>query len=135
MRYVVDSTLVIQLGLAGGHLGPLKGHELVAPPILASEYTSALSEMAYRGEIPADAARQAIERLASYRIWYERPKGLYERAGSVAQELGWTKTYTAEYVALAALMRSPLVTLDGRLRRRAGHLVDIPLVTEITPLT
>ena len=135
MRYVVDSAVVIQLGLAGGRLGPLEGHELVAPPILASEYTSAISELTYRGEIPGDAARQAIEQLASYRIWYERPKGVYERALSVAQELGWAKTYAAEYVALAALMRSPLVTLDARLRQRAGHLVDVPLLTEITPLT
>ena len=135
VRYVVDANVVIQLALAGGKLGPLEGHELVAPPILASEYTAGISEMTYRGEIPPDAARQAIEQLATYSIWYERPKGLYERAWRIAQELGWTRTYDAEYVALAALMQSPLVTLDARLRRGAGHIVEIPLLTEIAPIT
>jgi predicted nucleic acid-binding protein len=135
VRYVVDATVVIQLGLAGGNLGPLEGHELVAPPILASEFTSCISDLTYRGEIPLDAAQRAVEALTSYGIWLERPKGLHKRAWSVAQELGWPKTYAAEYVALALLMRSPLVTIDARLRRGAGHLIDIPLVTDIAPLT
>lgn len=135
MRYVIDSTVLIQLALAGGHLGPLEGQELVAPPILASEYTSTISELSHRGEVPVDVARRAIEELPNYPIWYERPKGLQQRAWSVAQEIGWPKTYAAEYVALATLMRSPLVTLDARLRRAAGHMVEIPLVTDIAPLS
>jgi len=134
VRYVVDATVLIQLGLAGGHFGPLEGHELVAPPILASEYTSTIAELTYRGEIPLDAAQRAIEQLASFPIWYERPKGLQQRAWSLARELGWPRTYAAEYVALAAVMRSPLLTFDARLRRSAAHLVDIPLITDVAPL-
>jgi predicted nucleic acid-binding protein len=40
----------------------------------------------------------------------------------VAEELGWAKTYDAEYVALARLLQCRLVTLDARLRRGADRL-------------
>jgi predicted nucleic acid-binding protein len=40
----------------------------------------------------------------------------------VADELGWAKTYDAEYVALAGLLGCLLVTLDARLRRSADRL-------------
>ena len=40
----------------------------------------------------------------------------------MADELGWAKTYDAEYVALARLLNCRLVTLDARLRRGAARL-------------
>jgi predicted nucleic acid-binding protein len=135
MRLVVDANVIIQLGLAGGSLGPLTGHELVAPPLLASEFTSSLSELAYRGDVPIEAAQRVMTTLATVPIRYERPAGLYERAWDLARQLGWAKTYEAEYVALAELTATPLVTLDARLRRGAGHLVEIPLLTDLEPAT
>jgi predicted nucleic acid-binding protein len=133
VRLIVDANVVVQLSLAGGALGPLAGHELLAPPILASEVTSALSEMAFRGEIPPDSAREALAMLPSIGIRSELPVGLHEQAFDLARQLGWAKTYDAEYVALAISMRLPMVTLDGKMRRGAGHLVDMPLLTELLP--
>ncbi len=43
----------------------------------------------------------------------------------LARDLGWAKTYDAEYVALARLLKAPLVTIDGRLARAVGNLVQI----------
>jgi predicted nucleic acid-binding protein len=43
-------------------------------------------------------------------------------AWQVADELAWAKTYDAEYVGLARLLRCRLVTLDARLRRGADRL-------------
>jgi predicted nucleic acid-binding protein len=43
-------------------------------------------------------------------------------AWSIADDLGWAKTYDAEYLALASLLRSGLVTLDRRLRSAAERL-------------
>ena len=40
-------------------------------------------------------------------------------------QLGWMKTYDAEYVALARMARCRLFTVDARLRRGAGHVVQI----------
>jgi predicted nucleic acid-binding protein len=135
VRLVVDANLVVQLSLAGGVLGPLAGHELLAPPLMASELTSALAEMAFRREIPVDAARTALATFPSFGIRSELPAGLYERAWDLARQLGWAKTYDAEYVALALMAHVPLLTLDGRMRRAAGHLVDMPLLSELAPGT
>ena len=133
MQLVVDANVIVQLSLAGGALGPLAGHDLVAPPILASEVTSSISEMAFRREIPPDPARQAVALLATLGIHYMRPVDLYERSWDLARQLGWAKSYDAEYVALAMSISSPLVTLDARMRRGAGHMVEMPLLAELSP--
>lgn len=40
----------------------------------------------------------------------------------MADEFGWAKTYDAEYVALALLLKCRLVTVDARLRRATERL-------------
>ncbi len=126
MRLVVDASVVVQISLAGGVLGPLEDHELLAPPLLTSEVTSVLSELAFRGEIPADEARIAVERLAELPVTIDRPPSLGLAAWDIARSLGWAKTYDAEYVALARHHGAPLITIDQRMRRAVDHLVDVP---------
>ena len=128
---VVDASVVVQVLLAG-EAGPLTGHELVAPPLVDAEVLSSLSELAYRGEIPDDAGRMAASRMGDLAIRLDRPAGLDLRAWDIARSLGWAKTYDAEYIALAQIRDAPLVTLDQRLRRGAGHLVEMPAVAELT---
>ena len=50
------------------------------------------------------------------------PPELGEMAWGLAVELGWAKTYDAEYLALASLLGCRVVTLDRRLRRGADRL-------------
>ncbi len=125
MLVIVDASVITHVCLAGGVLGPLGGHQLVAPLLLASEVTSAIREMAWRGEIPRHHGRDAVLYIHKLRIRLERRVDLHQRAWDIAESLGWAKTYDAEYVALAMIHRAPLVTVDGRLLRGAGHLVSI----------
>ena len=125
MRLVVDATIAIEIALAGGRLGPLDGHDLVAPALVLSESTSVLREMAFRGEIPPEMANSALEALLAVRIEILAPAGHVRAALSTATSRGWAKTYDAEYVAVAQRERCPLVTLDARLRRGAAAVVDV----------
>ena len=125
MRVVVDAGVLIEIALAGGELGPLTGHDLVAPALALSEVTSAISEMAWRGELPRDRVPAALAYLRATPVTITRPADLPERAWSVASSLGWAKTYDAEYVALAQLLDVPLLTVDGRLARGVERLIRI----------
>jgi predicted nucleic acid-binding protein len=97
---------------------------LHAPRLLRSEVLSALHAQVWRGVVPADAAREMLHRLWDLPLsLYADDRLLHERAWSIADELGWAKTYDAEYVALAQLLDMPFLTVDGRLARGVEHLV------------
>ena len=125
MRLVIDATIAIEVALAGGRLGPLAGHDLVAPALVLSESASVLREMAFRGEIPRERASAALDTLLAASIQLLSPAGHVRDALGTATALGWAKTYDAEYVAVAQRERCPLITRDARLRRGANGVVDV----------
>ena len=57
---------------------------------------------------------------------------LRRQAWKVADQLGWATTYDAEYVALTQLQADALVTLDPELARRAGELVRVAPIEELS---
>ena len=85
------------------------------------------------GQLPHDAAWDAMYALEHAPVRRRSPRRLGEEAWRVADELGWTKTYDAEYLALARLLRCRAVTLDGPLRRGAGRLGLVVLPSELEP--
>ena len=97
---------------------------LVAPALLWSECTSVLREMQYRGEISAALKEAAMACLLDGPVQRRSPRRLYLEASRLAAELGWAKTYDAEYVALARLLDAPLLTRDARLVRGAGRVLS-----------
>lgn len=96
--------------------------ELVAPAFMWSEARSGLHEAVWRGEVPAQAGRELLGRLERVPVEARAHPQLGEESWRVADELGWAKTYDAEYIALAKLLGCRLVTLDRRLRRGADQL-------------
>jgi predicted nucleic acid-binding protein len=129
---IMDSSVALRVCLAGGAIGPLAEYALHAPALLPSEVTSALRELSWRGEIPVEQGREALDHLAALPITYAVAGSLSAEAWSIAVDLGWAKTYDAEFVALAARLDCPLITADARLQRRAGHRVVIQSPAELS---
>jgi len=113
-------------------LEPLASLDLVAPALLWSEVTSVLNEMRWRGEVSEELAESAFDRLLTANITRWADASLYAKARDVARELGWKKTYDAEYVALARLLDTNLLSRDERLRRGARRLVTVVGPDEVT---
>lgn len=121
MTLVLDASVAFWACGAGGRFEGLND-ELVAPPLMWSECTSALRGAVWRREVPAPAAVAMLDLLDGAPVEPRSDPRLYHRAFQIAGELGWAKTYDAEYVALAELLNTKVVTLDARLRRGADRL-------------
>lgn len=118
---VVDAS--VALAASAGEEGFRRlPEELSAPSLMWSEATSALHELSWRGQIEAEDAFATFRRLMRSPVRRRDPAALRRTAWEIAEELGWAKTYDAEYLALARLLGTRAVTLDARLRRGADRL-------------
>lgn len=119
---VVDANVVVAVLAAPGGLALMEGEEVAAPPLLRSEVRSALHVARWRGLLDEEDARRALELLESGAIGERRHRRLGDETWRIADELGWAKTYDAEYLALASLLSVPIATFDRRVVRAAEHL-------------
>jgi predicted nucleic acid-binding protein len=85
----------------------------------------------WRRELRRDQAEPMLRRAFAAAIERVEPKTLATGSWAVADELGWAKTYDANYVALARILDCRLVTLDARLRRGTARLGFVVGPTEL----
>lgn len=130
---VVDASAAFNACAAPDGFDVFGSEALVGPPLLWSEVSSTVHEAMWRGEISREQATTSLERLESGRIRVRPHAALRRQAWLIADQLGWAKTYDAEYIALARLLRCRLVTLDERLRRSAGRFVEMVVPLELKP--
>ena len=121
-RFVVDASAVLHLASAGVDVS--SAHELLAPTLLRSQTLSALHEAVARGEIPADVGLERHRLISRMPIRLLGDAVLRRRAWDVADRLGWSSTYDAEYLALTQLQADAFVTLDADLARSVGDIVS-----------
>ncbi len=103
------------------------GHDLMAPPLLWSEVHSAVHEAVWRKELSDAAAADVLAGFVGLDIHWRAPASLYDESYRLASELGWAKTYDAEFLALARLEQALVLTTDARMRRgadRTGLVID-----------
>jgi predicted nucleic acid-binding protein len=122
LTLVLDASVAFQACIALESFAVFGRERLVAPPLLWPEVRSSLHAALWRREISPALARIALEQLQAAPIASRSPAGLGMEAWRIADEFGWAKTYDAEYVALAALLRCRLVTADDALRRATARL-------------
>lgn len=127
---VVDASAATALCLAADGF-ELVSQDLRAPILLRSEVLAAIQGMQWREEISAELAQTAVDRLLQAPISLVRRAEVLKEARRIANELGWAKTYDAEYVALALLAGEPLLTIDARLARRVDDLVEVRFPTDL----
>jgi predicted nucleic acid-binding protein len=120
-RFVVDTSAVLHLASEGVEVSG--EHELLAPTLLRSQTLSVLHEAVHRRELPAEVARERLERIGRMRIRLLGDAVLRRNAWEVADRLGWASTYDAEYVALTLLQADAFVTLDANLARSVAGIV------------
>jgi predicted nucleic acid-binding protein len=128
-RFVVDAGAVLHL--ASEEIEVSDEHELLAPTLLRSQTLSILHEAVRRGELPAEVARERLDRIGRMKIRLLGDAVLRRNAWEVADRLGWGSTYDAEYVALTLLQADAFVTLDGELARSVAGVVATASIDDL----
>lgn len=83
------------------------------------------SQAAFRGVITTTGASDGLALFLEGPIDRRVPRSLYREAWDLAHQLGWAKTYDAEFVGLARLLNCALLTKDARLKRRTSQLIEV----------
>jgi predicted nucleic acid-binding protein len=128
---VVDASVGAAAALLEDGFDHFDGEDLVAPALMWSEARSTLRQIAWRHETTWEEAKVARARLERSPVRLGRHRRLGVEAWSIADELGWVRTYDAEYLALARLLGCRVVTADERLRRGADRLGFVVTVQEL----
>jgi len=122
LTLVIDANVAVAACTASDGFATYRHEALVAPPLLWSETRSALHAGAWRGFLTWPLAQESLEILESAPIRALAHERLGAEAWRIADELGWAKTYDAEYLALASLLDCTIATLDRRVARAASAL-------------
>lgn len=127
---VVDAS-VIATGLADD--GPdgdriratLRGQRLTAPQLIDLEVASVWRRLVVAGELDERRARFALDDLGAMPIERAPHTPLLERCWELRHDL---TVYDAAYVALAELVRAPLLTGDERLAKAPGLPCEVEVL-------
>ena len=100
-------------------------HELLAPTLLRSQVLSSLYQEVQRGDLAKADADRRLTYVRGLQMRLLGDRVLQNVAWKIAQQLGWSDTFDAEYVALTQLQADAFVTLDRRLARAASAIVTV----------
>lgn len=131
MKLVIDASVAVAASANPVGFHRFRKYELIAPPLMWIEATSTLHAMQWRGELRREQTGPMLDRLLGAPVQAVELGGLMREAWKVAEEMGWAKTYDANYVALARMLACRFVTLDARMRRATARLGSVVGPTEL----
>jgi predicted nucleic acid-binding protein len=100
-------------------------YQILAPALIRSQLLSLQYQAVRRGEITRKEADRELDYVRGLRIRLLGDRVLQKAAWNVAEQLGWSDTSAAEYVALTQLHADAFITLDQQLADAARELVTI----------
>jgi predicted nucleic acid-binding protein len=115
----------VALRLAQNDTTIAASHELLAPTLIRSQLLTLLYQATSRGELTKRDARRRLDYVRSLQMRLLGDRVLQRTAWDIADKLGWSDTYDAEYVALTQLQADALVTLDRNLADAVTNLVAV----------
>ena len=122
-KYVIGPDVAIRLAHDQVVIG--EEHQILAPTLLRSQLLSLLYQAVHRGELTKKDAERRFHYVRGLRIRLLGDRVLQNVAWQVADQLGWSDTYNAEYVALTQLQADAFITLDGQLAHAVKDLVTV----------
>jgi predicted nucleic acid-binding protein len=129
-RYVIGPD--VALALAREQVAIRDEHQLLAPTLIRSQLLSLLYQAVQRGELTKKYADQQLDYVRGLRIRLLGDRVLQSAAWRIADRLGWSDTFDAEYVALTQLQADAFITLDRQLAAAVQELVTVAPVEELT---
>lgn len=120
-RYVIGPEVARRL--AHDKIVIADGHQLLAPTLLRSQMLSLLYRAVRAGELTRQDANRQLSYVRALRIRLLGDSALQNAAWRIADQLGWSDTLAAEYVALTQLQADAFVTLDADLANAVQGLV------------
>lgn len=122
-RYVIGPDVALRLARDEAVIPDQ--HRLLAPTLLRSQILSLLYQAVRRGEMASKDADRQLNYVRALRMRLLGDRVLQNVAWKIADQLGWSDTLQAEYVALTQLQADAFVTLDPELAHAVKDLVTV----------
>lgn len=99
--------------------------QLLAPTLLRSQMLSLLYRAVRQGEMTKKEADRQLNYVRALRVRLLGDRVLQSVAWKIADQLGWSDTLDAEYVALTQLQADAFITLDAELAHAVKGMVTV----------
>jgi predicted nucleic acid-binding protein len=128
-RYVIGPDVAMHLAHDEVAIGT--DHQILAPALIRSQLLARLFDAVRRGELTKKDADRRLDYVRGLRMRLLGDRVLQAVAWKVAEQMGWSDTYDAEYVALTELWGDAFITLDVELAGAVRHRVRVAPVEDL----